>query len=103
MSQPTPAAPRRLTREALALEAGVSPEYVDELVSIGAIERDDEDRYAADAVRGVRLAWAPRPASCSSWRTLGPPLEADGIVLADAGAATLKGVTDPVAVLRVVR
>jgi len=55
---PRDAAARLLTPDELALEAGVAPDYVDQLTAAGAIERDERGNHHADDVRRVRLAWA---------------------------------------------
>jgi adenylate cyclase len=65
MSEP-PVARRLLTREELALEAGVAPEFVDELVASGTITRDPDGRHPADDVRSVRLTWALRQGGIGS-------------------------------------
>src|SRR4051794_12770369 len=49
---------RLLTREELALEAGATPAYVDELAAAGVLERDADGRHHAGDVRLVRLALA---------------------------------------------
>jgi adenylate cyclase len=52
--------PRLLTADQLAIEAGSTPEYVDELTAAGMLEREVDGRHRAGDVRLVRLALALR-------------------------------------------
>jgi adenylate cyclase len=65
MAEP-PSSRRRLTRDDLALQARVPPEYVDELVAAGVIAGSDDGSHSPDAIREVRLAWALRQGGIAS-------------------------------------